>query len=261
MNAEAIDLAARTLRDARLGNFQLDALPPGAQPQSLADGYAVQERLLELLETETVGWLLGLTNPYMQQIFRVDAPYYARILAPNLHRSPVHFRGDAFLTRGIECEVAFHMARDLPPRADAYTLAEVAEAVATMLPSVEVVNAHFTDWLSRDLPSIVADNGTDGALVCGAEVTEWRGIDRAALPVTLRVNGAQAAEGCGANALGDPLAALTWLASALSAQGKGLRAGEIINTGTCTELINAAPGDEILAAFGALGEVRVTFTR
>jgi 2-keto-4-pentenoate hydratase len=257
MNADAIDLAARLLRDARLGNYQLDALPEEATPQSLADGYAVQERLLELLGTELAGWLLGLTNTYMQRTFHVDQPYYARVLAPNLHRSPARFRGNAFLTRGIECEIAFRMARDLPPRGHPYTIMDVAGAVAAMLPAVEVVNAHFADWLALDLPSILADNGTDGALVCGVEQADWRAIDRANLPVTLQVNGKVVAAGRGGNALGDPLAALAWLANTLAAQGQGLRAGEIINTGTCTELINAGPGDEVHATFGALGEVRI----
>lgn len=260
MNAEAIDLAARCLRDARLGNYQIAALPTGAIPRTVADGYAVQERLLELLGTEPAGWLLGLTNPYMQRNFRVDQPYSARLLAPNLHQSPARFRGDAFLTRGLECEVAFRMARDLPPREQAYSFDDVADAVAAMLPAIEIVNAHFTDWLDLDLPSVIADNGTDGALVCGVALTQWRAIDRVNLPVTLQVNGEVVAEGRGENALGDPLAALTWLANMLSARGQGLRAGEIINTGTCTELINVAPGDEAHATFGALGEVGIVFT-
>ncbi len=261
MNADAIDLAARRLRDARIGNYQIDALPEEAMPRTLADGYAVQERLLELLGTAPAGWLLGLTNVYMQRIFHVDQPYYARLLAPNLHRSPARFRSDAFLTRGLECEIAFRMATDAPPRETAYTVEEVADAVAAMLPAVEVVNAHFTDWLELDLPSILADNGTDGALVCGVEVVDWRAIDRANLPVTLRVNGALVAEGRGGNALGDPLAALTWLVNTLSDLGQGLTAGEIINTGTCTALINAAPGDDVHATFGVLGEVRIAFDR
>lgn len=55
------------------------------------------------------------------------------------------------------------------------------------------------------------------------------------------------------------LAALTWQANALSARGRGLQAGEVIDTGTCTELINAAPGDADHATFGALGQVHIAF--
>ena len=52
------------------------------------------------------------------------------------------------------------------------------------------------------------------------------------------------------------LAALT---NALSARGRGLQAGEVIDSGTCTELINAAPGDADHATFGALGQVHIAF--
>ncbi|MCA9877170.1 MAG: fumarylacetoacetate hydrolase family protein [Thermomicrobiales bacterium] len=259
MNSEAIDLAARCLHDARIRNYQIEALPAALQPKTLADGYAIQGRLLKLLGTAPAGWLLGLTNPYMQRNFNVEQPYYARLLAPNVHRSPARFHADALLTRGLECEIAFRMGRALPPRGHAYTVDEVAEAVSAMLPAVEVVNAHFRDWLDLDLPSVLADNGTDGALVCGAELTDWQRIDRANLPVSLQVNGELVAEGRGGNALGDPLVALTWLANALSARGQGLAAGEIINTGTCTALVNAVPGDDVHATFGALGDVRLTF--
>jgi len=109
------------------------------------------------------------------------------------------------------------------------------------------------------MPIVLADNGTDGPLVCGEGTADWRRIDRLNLPVTLRVNGKVAAEGKGANALGDPLKALTWLANALNAKGIGLKAGETINTGTCAPLIPAKPGDEAVASFGPLGDVHIVF--
>lgn len=259
MDQESIERAAKILRDARVDNYLIDSLPEDATPRTVDDGYAVQRRLLELLPEEGAGWLLGLTNEYMQNIFHTDAPYYARILRPNLHSSPVSFRADAFLTRGIECEVVFRMSESLPPRGRPYDQEEVADAVVSMSPSIEVVNAHFADWLNLDLPNIIADNGTDGALVVGPAVEDWRSIDRVNLPVVVRINGEVRSEGKGANALGDPLKALTWLANALNARGTGLKAGEVINTGTCTVLQHAEAGDEAHATFGDLGEVRVTF--
>lgn len=261
MRPEDVDRAAQILRDARLGNYLIDNLPEASTPQSVDDGYAIQERLLELLDIEGAGWLLGLTNPYMQKVFNVTEPYYGRLLKPNLYWSPQRFPADAFLTRGIECEVAFRMAHDVPPRERPYELEEVAAAVGSMHPSVEIVNAHFNDWLNLSMPHVLADNGTDGALICGEGRDDWRGIDRINLPVVLQINGELVTEGRGENALGDPLKALTWLANALNARGKGLTAGEMINTGTCTALTQGEPGDEILASFGDLGEVRVTLER
>lgn len=259
MTPDAIERCAQLLKEARLGNHFLPGMPRDCEPKTLADGYAVQERLLQLLGTPTTGYLLGLTNEYMQKIFNVDGPYYARILAPNLHRSPKRFGPKDLLTRGLESEVAFRMARGLPPRETAYTMDEVADAVATMHPSIEVVNGHFENWLELPMPIVLADNGTDGPLVCGEGTADWRRLDRINLPVVLRVNDRIVAEGKGANALGDPLKALTWLANTLNARGLGLKAGETINTGTCAKLIPAKPGDVAVATFGPLGEVRIAF--
>jgi 2-keto-4-pentenoate hydratase len=261
MTPDAIDRCAQILRDARIGKYFIDALPADCTPKTLADGYGVQERLLALLGEPTVGYLLGLTNEYMQKIFNVDAPYYARILQSNLMTSPARFGAKDLLTRGLECEVAFRMAKALPPRGRAYAMDEVADAVSTMHPAIEVVNGHFENWLDIPMPIVLADNGTDGPLVCGEGIANWRGIDRIALPVVLKVNGAVVAEGKGGNALGDPLKALTWLANDLNTKGLGLKAGETINTGTCAKLIPAKPGDVAHASFGALGEVRITFER
>jgi 2-keto-4-pentenoate hydratase len=63
----------------RAGNFQLDALPAAARPQTRGDGYAVQERLLDLLDAEPAGWLLGLTNATMQMTSEVDQPYFSAL--------------------------------------------------------------------------------------------------------------------------------------------------------------------------------------
>ena len=51
--------------------------------------------------------------------------------------------------------------------------------------------------------------------------------------VTLRRNSTIAQTGTGANVLGDPRVALTWLVNELAAHGMGLQVGEVVTTGTC----------------------------
>ncbi len=260
MTADALDRAARIIRDARVGNHVIDALPEDCKPETLADGYAVQERLLRLLKTPAVGWLLALTNPAMQRIYHSDVPYYGRVLGPNLYWSPQHLDSEKLLTIILECEVAFQMAADLPPRSIQYSVDEVAEAVATMHASVEVPNSNFKNPFSLPLPTVVADNGIDGPLVCSAGLRDWRRINRSSMPISLRINNKVVTEGVGGNAMGDPLKALTWLANELRKKQQGLKRGEIIDTGVCTEAIEGSPGDEVHAIFGELGEVRITLS-
>ncbi|MFN0043760.1 MAG: 2-keto-4-pentenoate hydratase [Alphaproteobacteria bacterium] len=259
MTKEQIEECARIICEARVRSHFVDNLPNALVPKTLPEGYAVQERVLALQGVPTTGYLLGLTNEYMQKIFGVDRPYYSPILKTNIYTSPARFARGALLTRGLECEVVFRMAADLPPRGAPYTPDEVADAVATMHPGIEIVNAHFPNWLDLPMPLVAADNGTDGPLVVGEGISDWRRIDRVSLPVVLYLNGEVAAQGSGGNALGDPLTALSWLANELNAKGAGLKAGETINTGTCAKLIPAKEGDEARASFGALGEVRIRF--
>ena len=259
MDPARIEEAARILLAARRENYQIDALPADCTPADAVEGRKIADRLLALLDAPTVGWLIGLTNPYMQRNFGVSEPYYAPILAANLHRSPATFAPGALLTRGLECEVAFTIDRDLPARAAPYTDEEVAAVVRTMHGSVEIVNSHFRDWLGLPLPNVIADNGTDGALVLGPPVEDWRAIDRPAIPVTLTVGGALVAQGQGANVMGDPLAVLTWLANALGRAGRGLRADDVVNTGTCAPIHMAEEGVRAVADFGPLGAVEMDF--
>ena len=70
-----------------------------------------------------------------------------------------------------------------------------------------------------------------------------------------------AREGIGANVLGDPRIALTWLANELSRHGATLRAGQYVTTGTCAVPLELRPtGESITADYGALGRITVTFT-
>ena len=57
----------------------------------------------------------------------------------------------------------------------------------------------------------------------------------------------------------DDLATLTWLANHLSQRAIGLKAGDIVTTGTCTTPPAIAPGDRVVAEFVDLGQVRVAF--
>jgi len=52
---------------------------------------------------------------------------------------------------------------------------------------------------------------------------------------------------------------LLWLANRQSSQGRGLKAGDIVSTGTCTGLDPVQPGDHVRADFGELGTVEIVF--
>jgi 2-keto-4-pentenoate hydratase len=52
---------------------------------------------------------------------------------------------------------------------------------------------------------------------------------------------------------------LTWLANELSRTGVGLKAGQMVSTGTLTGMLAPKAGEDYVADFGPFGSVRVGF--
>lgn len=257
MSPESIERAASLLHAARRDHALLPCLPADCRPSSLEEGYAVQDRLFELLDSEVGGWFVGCTNPRIQEQLGLDCPYSGRLLAPVLHESPTLLRVPGALPVVLEVEFAFRLARDLVPRSAPYAAGEVEDAIASVHPAIEVVISHFEDWTHQDVFSLIADNGTDGALVFGAGVEAWREIDLPGVAATLVADGQVVREGRGEDVGEGPLSALVWLANHLAAKGVGLRAGDIHNTGSCTGMYFAEGDARVHADFGELGIVEL----
>lgn len=261
LNESQIDEAAEVLVRARRDNAVIDAIPEHCRPKSLEDAYAVQDRFVERLGWPVSGWYCACTNRAIQELLELDEPYCARLFADFVRQSPAELRAGDFPPMVLECEFGFRLARDLPPRATPYTRSEVEAAIDSVHPTIEVVAGHLKDWTSQDVFSVIADNGTDGVLVVGPGRRDWRAFALPEVAVTLSVNGTLERRGTGANVLGDPVGSFVWLAnSRAGARGAGLKAGDIHNTGTATEIYWVTPGDEAVADFGPLGEVRVSVT-
>jgi 2-keto-4-pentenoate hydratase len=236
----------------------IPGLPAEVAPRDLDDAYAIADRLAERIGDDLAGWYCACTNREIQALLGLHEPYRARIFAHALFTSPATLRAADYPPIVLECEVAFRLARDLPPRATPYTREEVADAVASVHGSIEVVAGHLEDWPRQDVFAVIADNGTDGALVVAGGTEDWRDLDLPGLAVSLAVDGVTVETGTGANVLGDPLAAFTWLANERAAAGDGLRAGHTCNTGTTTPMHPVAAPCTAVADFGRLGSVQLT---
>ena len=161
--------------------------------------------------------------------------------------------------RVAEPEFAFRMAKDLPPRAAAFSVADVLGAVATLHPAIEIPDSRFADFVSAGEAQLIADNACAHLFVLGRATTaDWRALDLVEERPRITMRG-QHFVGHGKNVLGDPRVALAWLANELRGLGITLRAGEVVTTGTCHPPLPIASGDRMEADFGALGKVSVGF--
>jgi 2-keto-4-pentenoate hydratase len=239
----------------------LDALPAPLRPATRAEGYAIQAELERLSAKPLRGWKIAATSAAGQQHIGVDGPLAGRLLAEMVHEDGVTLPFGANRMRVAEAEFAFRMGRDLPPRAEPYTVEEVLGAVAALHTAIEVPDSRFADFATAGGPQLIADNACAHLFVLGPEApASWRDMDLAAHRVIGRVAGRLEREGRGANVLGDPRIALAWLANELSRHGVTLAAGQVVTTGTCVVPMEVAAGDEVSADYGELGRVRLRFS-
>jgi 2-keto-4-pentenoate hydratase len=162
--------------------------------------------------------------------------------------------------RVAEAEFAFRIARDLAPRQAPYSVDEVLAAVATLHPAIEVPDSRYDDFTAVGAAQLIADNACAHDFVLGRPAPAgWRSFDLATHAVSGSVAGRHQRHGLGANVLGDPRTALTWLVNELSRLHLTLRAGEVVTTGTCLVPLPIEPGDRVVADFGEIGSVEVSF--
>jgi 2-keto-4-pentenoate hydratase len=244
--------AAALLVEARKTGQGLPELPLDCRPRDAAEAYAIQDAVTRQVGA-VHGWKTGAPGPEAE-------PAYAPIFT--VTAAPGRFPAETQRLFGIEAEIAFRLARDLPRRAKPYHRDEVVAAVASMHPAVELVDSRFADFDKVDAWSKVADNQSNAALVYGPAVADWHalGLDLARPPITVTIGGKVAAESTG-NSGGDPLRLLTALANHCAGRTGGLREGDMITTGSITGITFAKPGATVTADFGRLGIVRLEFPR
>ncbi len=237
----------------------IDALPEESRPEDLTAGYGIQHELVDRLEAQYggsgIGYKIACTNVYAQQLLNTDAPVFGRLSSCFTRPSPASIDGRDFAMLGIEPEFAFRISRDVPIQGAPYSAETITDFVAGVIPAIELVGHRFSDWSVFDAPTLVADNAVHQAWIRGREVNNWRHLDLSEHAVDLFVNGDVALSGSGANVLGNPLSALAWLANELPRWDRSLKAGDLVTTGTCTDVYTANIGDRIRADFGELGSV------
>ncbi len=260
MDAAKAKEAASLLWQAHRSRTPIPALPDDLRPRNISEGYQIQEALVVVADQKPIGWKIGCTSEQAQELLNVDAPFAGRLLANAVVASPARLR-EGTVTMGIaEAEFAFVLGRDLPARPRGYAIEEVIEAIGELRPAIELPDSRFADWQSLGAPQLIADNGVAAILVLGAPAANWQAKALRDQRVSVSINGATVAEGSGANVLGDPCRALAWLTNEMSKSGTGLKAGEIVSTGSCADIVRIAPGDRIVADFGPIGRVEVSLT-
>ena len=260
---DSILAAARTIATARRNRTPLRSLAPDVAPRDEAEGYRIQRAVHDLLLPSSgalVGYKIGCTSPVMQQYLGIPHPCSGGVFARGVHASGTRLRASDFVQVGVECEIAVRLGRDLPPSKIPFTADAAAAAIEAYLPAIEIVDDRYHDWQSIGAPTLVADDFFAAACVLGDPVARSAAPDLAQVAGRAVVNGIEAGAGTGADVLGHPHHALAWLANHLAADGKSLRAGQIVLTGSLVKTAWLKAGDAVTMELTGLGNVSVAFS-
>jgi 2-keto-4-pentenoate hydratase len=239
-------------------------LPPVPAPGSVDEGYAAQAALGAWFAANghgpRVGWKIGATTPRMQAILGADGPSYGRVRAANVHRDGARFDPATLCKPAVEPELALRLGRDLDPGDAPWTRQEIARLVDAVAPAIELVENRYGDIPAFDLPTLIADDFLHRACVLGDFVPIGELPDLATLTAELAVNGQVVGTGAGAAVLGHPLQAVVWLGDRFAAEGRVLRKGDFVLTGSITPLhwITEAPA-AVEARIAGLPTLRAVF--
>jgi 2-keto-4-pentenoate hydratase len=216
-----------------------------------AEAYSVQSAVFADLwpGARAVAWKAGGPSDKVE-------PTAAPIPPEHLLRSPASVAGAKMQMIGVEAEVAFRLAKDLPPRSRPYSERSVAAAVGEVVVAIELCDTRLADWKNSSGLWKLADFQNNSALVVGSGSKDWQKIDFLQQEMEFRI-GKRVAKAKGAHSFGNPFRLLPWLVKHAAKRGLGLHAGDVITTGAWTGLEIAKPGDEVTARFPGIGEATV----
>ena len=138
------------------------------------------------------------------------------------------------------------------------TTMQAARAVAGAVAAIEMVDSRIKDW-KITLVDTISDLASSAAIILGSSVTPIDGWDPRLCGMVVAKNGVTADTGAGAAALGNPVAAVAWLANTVAAFDVGLEPGWSVMTGALHRAFPVEGGDVVRAEFDRLGAVTARF--
>ena len=264
---EALDAAVTRLATAQATRVPCAAVRDLIGTDDLPAAYAVQQGLVQarLVDGVTVvGRKIGATSKAVQDQLGVDQPDFGYLLS-DMDVSAAAVDGGGSISMGtlvqprVEAEVAFVLARDVAPAdEDEITYDFVHAAVELAFPALEIVDSRIGDW-DITFTDTVADNASSGLYVVGPDGRPLSELEPRDVDMTLSINGEIRSSGNGAACLGDPVAALRWLAVQCHRFGDPLRAGQVVLSGALGPFVPFAPGDRVEASISGFAPLVVEF--
>ncbi len=254
---ESIDQLAGSLIEARTANVAIDAVPDELIPPSAADAERVDDLVAERTGWPVLGWKIGCTSAMAQQMLGSDGPFAGRVYRIESTGATIA-QSDLMIEPLLEGEFAFRFGKRIEASDPPADRAAVIGAIDAVLPAIEFVGGRYSTFAGTPLNLIIADAGSNSLLVLGEPNTTIDPTQLAPVEALMEVDGAETGRGTGEHVLGDPLDALMWLVENLAGRGIAIEVGQVVTTGTATQVTPLAAGSTAVASFEGVGSVSLT---
>ena len=238
MEDSAARRAAELLLAAHKANLRFERLPSLQAPATISDAYDIQDKYVDLLRDEhgsTVGYKVGLTSAAMQAFCGIEHPIAGVVLASRVHRSGAIVQRADFGRLGLEFEIAVRIKSDVPVTSMPCTAEAIQPHIDGVCAAIEIVDDRSADYANLDVLSLVADNSWNGGIVLSEFATRWHDLESVLGRATK--DRVAIGEGHGRDILGHPFNSVAWLATQLASRGEGLKAGQVVMTGSVMKTI------------------------
>ena len=259
MNSTLIEQLGDELYGALTACQVLDPLSSRHPDITIEDAYAIQQRLIaRRLDAgeRVVGKKIGVTSQAVMNMLGVFQPDFGILLDGMVYNEGQPIEARTLIQPKAEGEIAFVLKKDL--MGPGVTAADVMAATEGVMACFEIVDSRIRDWKIQ-IQDTVADNASCGVFVLGDRLVDPRDVDLATCGMVLEKNGEIVATGAGAAALGHPANAVAWLANTLGRLGMGLKAGEVVLSGSLGIMVPVRAGDSLRVTIGGIGGCSVRF--
>lgn len=234
VDAREIDALAARIAEGRLSKATMDWLAGTTADLSEADAYKVQFAVHDRLAAagmKLAGWKVAFAVPAQYEPLKLSGPAFAGLYQSGVRSSGAVFEKGWPLKAGVECEMVARIGRDAPA-GGTYTADSIKAHVANLYCGMEVVENRYGDASKLGGPGRIADDVLQAACIVGTEIRDWQKLDFAKVQGRSEHEGKELAAGPGANVMGGAMISLAWLANRLIANGKQLKAGDVVLTGS-----------------------------
>jgi 2-keto-4-pentenoate hydratase len=233
-NTSSAQRIATALLDARSSGAAANLPADFIETIDVATGLAAQELTLKALNRPFAAWKVAVAPDGVV----LAAPILDNLFFPAGARIPLSLCGDC----GMECEIAFRIARDMTPRTAPYSTDDIVSNIENACVTVELLHSRLPTKLKSPRGAALADLLANAALIAGVPTSDWRGRDLKNIAFEFKGDGHTILARQGGHPTGDPIGGVVALANHLSSRGMTLTAGTLVTTGSYNGVHSAPNG-------------------